>query len=81
MSLLLVSSSETQSVDAKKCRALAMSGGGSFGSYEAGVIYGLYNGAENKEDYQYDVATGVSAGGFNSFGLSLFAKENTGEAV
>ena len=43
-----------------------MSGGGSKGSYEAGVLYGLVNNDPDKTKYAYDVVTGVSAGSINT---------------
>jgi predicted acylesterase/phospholipase RssA len=53
-----------------RCRALVLSGGGSNGAWEAGVLYGLlHNG--NPEDYAYDVVTGVSAGALNSLLFAL----------
>ena len=57
----------------KSCKALAMSGGGSKGSYEAGVLYGLVNNDPDKTKYSYDVVTGVSAGSINTVAVSLFA--------
>ena len=52
-----------------------MSGGGSNGAWEAGVLYGLaHNG--NPEDYKYDVVSGVSAGAINAAVLSTFAPED-----
>ena len=33
---------------ADKCYALALSGGGAFGAYEAGVLYGLYHAIPDK---------------------------------
>ena len=57
----------------KSCKALAMSGGGSKGSYEAGVLYGLVNNDPDKTNYAYDVVTGVSAGSINTVAVSLFA--------
>ena len=51
-----------------------MSGGGSFGSFEAGALYGMWHQAKNKADYEYDVVTGISAGGLNAFGVSMFEK-------
>ena len=72
--LLLNLNFETYSVEAKKCRAIAMSGGGSFGAYEGGALWGMWHTAENKEDYEYDVATGVSAGGINAYTLGMFEK-------
>ena len=58
----------------KKCIALAMSGGGTKGAYEAGVLYGMYHNTDDKSKFVYDVFTGVSAGAINSGGLSAFAK-------
>ncbi len=60
-------------VEAKTCRALAMSGGGSKGSYEAGALWGMYFNAANGSDYAYDVSTGVSAGALNTGALALYA--------
>jgi len=51
-----------------------MSGGGTFGSYEAGVLWGLYFNDKDKSKYEYDVVTGVSAGSINLGALALFAK-------
>ena len=53
--------------------ALALSGGGSKGSYQAGVLYGLVMNDEDKSKYAYDIISGVSAGSINAFGMSLFA--------
>ncbi len=61
---------QTQAV----CRALALSGGGNIGSYEAGVIYGL-NHFKDTTDFAWDVVSGVSAGAINSFAISLWPKE------
>jgi len=62
------------------CRALVLSGGGSNGAWEAGVLWGLANyGAE--EDYMWDVVTGVSIGSINGSGLSLFAPGEEKEAT
>jgi predicted acylesterase/phospholipase RssA len=58
---------------AKECKALAMSGGGAKGSYEAGALWGLYYTDTDKSKYAYDVVTGVSAGGINTAAVSLFA--------
>ena len=46
-----------------------LSGGGSNGSWEAGVIWGLYH-YGNLEDFAYDVITGVSAGAINSVAMA-----------
>ena len=53
------------------CRALVLSGGGSNGAWEAGVIYGLSNYGD-PNDFAYDVITGVSAGSLNSSILSAY---------
>ena len=47
-------------------------GGGTLGSYEAGVFKGLVN-TMDPEECHYDVVSGVSAGALNSFIISLFA--------
>ena len=45
-----------------------MSGGGSNGAWEVGVIYGLvHNG--NPADFAWDYVTGISAGSINTAGL------------
>ena len=50
---------------ADACRALALSGGGSNGSWEAGIIWGLLHYGD-QADYTWDVVTGVSAGSINT---------------
>ena len=55
------------------CRILSMSGGGSKGAYEAGVIHSVVNTLKGTEA-QYDVISGVSVGAINSAAFSLFAK-------
>ena len=67
--LAAIASAKKQDV----CRALAMSGGGSNGAWEAGVIYGLVNYGD-PADFEWDVVTGVSAGSINSLGMSGWAK-------
>ena len=52
-----------------------MSGGGSNGAWEAGVLWGLAN-SGNPEDFYYDVVTGVSAGAINTAGISGFTPED-----
>jgi len=74
-SLLLVSAMAGN----RKCRALALSGGGDKGSYEAAVYIALVNLLE-PEDIAYDVLTGVSAGSLNACGLSAFAPNEGPEA-
>ena len=55
------------------CRILSMSGGGSKGAYEAGVVHSVAN-TLNGKDAEYDVVSGVSVGAINSAAFSLFAK-------
>lgn len=54
----------------KKCRALALEGGGDMGSYEVGVLKAW---VENlpPEEVQYDVITGVSVGSINAVAIAL----------
>lgn len=56
------------------CHALAMSGGGSNGAWEAGMLWGFAHSA-NPSDFYYDVMTGISAGAINTAGLAGFAPE------
>ncbi len=58
-----------------RCIALALSGGGSNGAWEAGVLWGLAHDNPNVEDFFYEVVTGVSAGAINSAGLAGYAPE------
>ena len=58
----------------KQCLALAMSGGGTLGSYEAGALWGMYYAAEDKSQFEWDVVTGVSAGSINLAGVSVYPK-------
>ena len=59
----------SQSTDT--CTALVLSGGGSNGAWESGVLWGLLNYGD-KADYQYDVVTGVSIGSINASVFSVF---------
>merc|ERR1711871_27643 len=52
------------------CRALALSGGGDKGAYEAGVISGLVKSGEN---VSWDVVTGISAGSIITAATGLYA--------
>ncbi len=62
-----------------KCRALALSGGGTNGAWEAGVVWGLtHYGAP--EDFYWEVHTGISAGSINTIGLVGFEPAQTVEA-
>jgi len=49
-----------------------LSGGGTFGAWEAGVLYGLYHTDTDKSKYRYDVVSGVSAGSINGAAASMF---------
>eukprot|EP00948_MAST-09A_sp_MAST-9A-sp1_P001782 g1782.t1 len=55
-------------VTARRCRVVALSGGGDKGAYEAGVLNGLIKGLQSPEA-QWDVVTGISAGSINLGGL------------
>ena len=57
----------------KKCHALALSGGGAKGAYEAGVLWGLVNNANSSTSLAWDVVTGVSIGSVNTGGIVLWA--------
>lgn len=77
--LLIASSVSAAEVTEKKasssrCRALAMSGGGSKGAFEAGALWGMLGTIKDKTEMQYDVVTGVSAGSINTLGVSVFPK-------
>ena len=50
-----------------------MSGGGSKGAYEVGVIQTVVNTLAAPENH-YDVVSGVSVGGINTAALSLFGE-------
>ena len=49
----------------KKCTAVALSGGGSNGAWEMGVLWGFTH-YGNPDDFRYDVVTGISAGSINA---------------
>lgn len=55
------------------CRAVALSGGGSKGAYEVGVLYNLSR-ELNETERAYDVYSGTSIGTLNAAILSLFEK-------
>ena len=63
------------SVDAAKtadeCKALILSGGGSNGAWEAGVVWGFLN-YGNPDDFKYDVLSGISAGSINAIALAAW---------
>ena len=41
----------TVSAEDKKCTALAMSGGGTKGAFEAGVLWGMYHSSDDKSKF------------------------------
>ena len=53
----------------KQCTALVLSGGGSNGAWEVGVLWGLLN-YGNPNDFKYDVVSGISAGSINTLALA-----------
>ena len=55
------------------CYALALSGGGAFGTYETGVVWGLLH-YGNPDDYRWDVFTGISAGSINAGMFAVWPK-------
>ena len=64
-----------------ECLALAMSGGGSKGAYEAGAMWGMFYAAEDKSRFYYDVVTGVSAGAINSAASAVWAPDQQEQLV
>ena len=70
MTALAISAVEAASD--KKCRAVALSGGGSNGAWEMGVLYGFTH-YGNPSDFAYDVVTGISAGSINAIQLMSYA--------
>lgn len=62
------------------CRVLVLSGGGSNGAWEAGVLYGMLN-EGNPADYEWDVVTGVSAGSINTSAIAGWNKGEETEMV
>ena len=79
--VILGSSLSHVSADSPRCRALALSGGGAKGAYQAGVLWGLFHRSEQKQEFSYDVITGVSAGAINTLALGLFHPSETEEAL
>ena len=53
------------------CKALVLSGGGSNGAWESGVLWGLLHYGD-RFDYMYDVVAGVSIGSINASGIAVF---------
>ena len=81
--LLALSLVTTYGKSAKKqdsCKALVMSGGGSNGAWEMGVLWGLTHYGD-PEQYKYDVVTGVSIGSINAALLALWKKGSEVQAT
>mmetsp|Transcript_21659 Transcript_21659/g.29018 ORF Transcript_21659/g.29018 Transcript_21659/m.29018 type:complete len:293 (-) Transcript_21659:300-1178(-) len=64
----------------KKCKALVLSGGGSNGAYEAGVMWGLVNFGDST-DFEWDVLTGASVGSINALATVAFETTEAKEAA
>jgi predicted acylesterase/phospholipase RssA len=62
------------------CNALVLSGGGSNGAWEIGVLWGLTH-YGNPSDFEYDWITGVSAGAINTSAFTGFAPGQELEAT
>ena len=62
----------TRAAEQDVCRALVMSGGGSNGAWEAGVLWGFIN-YGTPSDFTYDVVSGVSAGSMNTAAFAGYA--------
>ena len=75
-SILFATAHVAAAADQKLCRALVLSGGANFGSWEVGVMWGLTH-YGNPEDFTWDVVTGVSAGAINTAATAVFAPEDT----
>ena len=68
--LLVCYAASMELKNAKKCRALALEGGGDQGSYQVGVLKTFVD-LLDPEDIKYDVITGVSVGSINAAAISL----------
>ena len=58
--------------ESKKCRAIVLAGGGSWGAYEVGVLKGFTSDPSKADDFKYDVVTGVSAGSINAMAVAAW---------
>jgi len=74
LAMTAVAAAEETKPNTTKCMALAMSGGGTLGAYEAGALWGMYYGLADKKEMEYDVVTGVSAGSINLGLVSVYPK-------
>ena len=59
---------------------MSLSGGGSKGAYEAGVLHTMAYTLSSSES-RIDVVSGISAGGINAAGLSVFPVGKEKEAA
>lgn len=62
---------------AKQCNVLVLSGGGSHGAYEASVLSTILE----ENDYDWDILTGVSAGSLNALYISTIPKGQTKDHI
>ena len=72
-SLGVIEAQQIPSNSDKKCRVLSLSGGGSKGAYEVGVIKSVVD-TLSAPDNHYDVVSGVSVGAINTAALALFGE-------
>jgi predicted acylesterase/phospholipase RssA len=59
----------------RTCNVLAMSGGGAFGAVEVGILSGLLESSQIPAEF--DIVTGISAGGLNAGFLSYYETLNS----
>jgi len=57
------------------CKGLVLSGGGSFGSFQNGIVSNIINNTDNTDNY-WDIISGVSSGSINAVYLSQFNKDH-----
>lgn len=55
-----------------KCNVLVLSGGGSYGAYEASIVETIANHRGGGGDDDWDIVTGVSAGSINALYISTY---------
>jgi predicted acylesterase/phospholipase RssA len=71
--MAVITAAETATKPNLICRALSLSGGGSKGAYEVGVLHQMARQLQG-EDKVYDVMSGISVGSLNAAAMSLFEK-------
>jgi NTE family protein len=64
------------SIYVKGCNVLSLSGGGSFGINEVAILKNMYD--TKKITHEFDIITGISAGGLNSGVLNFYKDTNEG---